>query len=160
MQGDRGGAMVVPPRLDTLQVQRGLASVVRRGRQTAPPAPSMGQAKGGDMRYENCPVCGGTTAIDPIMGTPLICDPCSGKMHRVAAAMAAGSGPTHPVTHDVTRCDDCPLLAKDFGWHYCSARQRRHKYRPDKYGGTVVLDPDWCPLRERPLLVRLVTEEE
>lgn len=65
-------------------------------------------------------------------------------------------------TQDVSGCCDCPMLHKQaysYG-DFCGAvmlPSGSYRSMDDVMDETVA--PDWCPLRTRPVLVRLVAKE-
>lgn len=59
-------------------------------------------------------------------------------------------------TQDVTECRDCPMRDTGLYAEMCAATMFRGTRRTIP---RAAQPPDWCPLRTRPVLVRLVAKE-
>ena len=61
-----------------------------------------------------------------------------------------------PAVHEVTGCDDCLALNTNYdGGVHLWCNHPEEKCESIREGKNTETPPDWCPLRERPLLVRL-----
>jgi hypothetical protein len=72
-----------------------------------------------------------------------------------AGIRPVNASPPQPIIHEVTGCDDCPLYQRsaERGLGYCPVSKYVGPLRRDGTGYK-------CPLRSRPLLVRLRESEE